>query len=138
MKTRKNNTFLELGNGSKVLSKFEAMDIPVVIAGRTFKIDFTVSDLLHNVDIVLGITWLKEYNPLVDWSTGNLYILDSHSLMRLFEEWLHAKYKIGTVKLLYSHEEIEALKNPTVSEKIAVIANPRFWQFENCRSSFSF
>ena len=118
MKTRKNNTFLELGNGSKVLSKFEAMDIPVVIAGRTFKIDFTVSDLLHNVDIVLGITWLKEYNPLVDWSTGNLYILDSHSLMRLFGEWLHAKYKIGTVKLLYSHEDLEALKNPAVTAKI--------------------
>ena len=56
MKTRKNNTFLELGDGSKVLSKFEAMDIPVVIAGRTLKIDFTVSDLLYNVDIVLGIT----------------------------------------------------------------------------------
>ena len=137
-KTRKNNTFLELGNGSKVLSKFEAMDIPVVIAGRTFRIDFTVSDLLHNVDIVLGITWLKKYNPLVDWSTGNLYILDSHSLMRLFGEWLEAKYKIGTVKLLYSHEDIEALKNPAVTDKIAVIANPRFWQFENCRGSFSF
>ena len=138
MKTRKNNTFLELGNGSKVLSKFEAMDIPVVITGRTFKIDFTVSDLLHNVDIVLGITWLKEHNPLVDWSSGNLYILDSHSLMRLFGEWLHAKYKIGTVELLYSHEDLEALKNPAVTAKIQVIANPRFWQFENCRSSFSF
>ena len=66
MKTRKNNTLLELGSGSKVLSKFEAMDVLVVIAGRTFKIDFTVSDLLHNVDLVLGIIWLKEHNPLVD------------------------------------------------------------------------
>ena len=94
-KTRKNNTFLELGNGSKVLSKFEAIDIPVVMAGRTFRIDFTVSDLLHNVDIVLGITWLKEYNPLVDWSTGNLYILDSHNLMRLFGEWLHASTRLA-------------------------------------------
>ena len=127
MKTRKKNTFLELGTRAKVLSKFEAMDIPVVIAGRTFKIDFTVSDLLHNVDIVLGITWLKQHNPLVDWSTGNLYILDSQSLMRLFGEWLHAKYKIGTIKLLYSHEDLEALKNPAVTAKIQVIANPRFW-----------
>ena len=110
----------------------------MVIAGRTFKIDFIVSDLLHNVDIVLGITWLKKYNPLVDWSTGNLYILDSQILMRLFGEWLHAKYKIGTVKLLYSHEDLEALKNPAITAKIQVIANPRFWQFENCRSSFSF
>ena len=138
MKTRKNNTFLELGNGSKVLSKHKAMDIPVVIVGRTFKIDFTVSDLLHNVDLVLGITWLQENNPLVDWSFGNLYILDSQSLTQLFGEWLHAKYKIGTIKLLYSHEDLEALKNPKVTEKMQVIANPQFWQFENCRSSFAF
>ena len=67
MKTRKNNTFLELGNGSKVLSKFEAMDIPVVIAGRTFKIDFTVSDLLHNVDIVLRY-YLVENNITLSWT----------------------------------------------------------------------
>ena len=51
---------------------------------------------------------------------------------------LHAKYKIGTVKLFYSHEALEALKNPAITAKIQVIANPRFWQFENCRSSFSF
>ena len=127
MKTQKNNTFLELGNGSKVLSKFEAMDISVVIIGRTFKIDFTVSDLLHNVDLVLVITWLKENNPLVDWSSGNLYILDSQSLTRLFGEWLHAKYKIGGIKLLHSHEDLEALKNPVVTEKIQVIANLQFW-----------
>ena len=66
-KTRKNNTFLELGNGWKVLSKFEAMGIPVVIAGRTFKIDFTVSDLLHNVDIVLGY-YLVEDSITLSWT----------------------------------------------------------------------
>ena len=138
MKTQKNNTFLELGDGSKVLSKSEALDIPVVIAGRTFKIDFTMSDLLHKVDIVLGITWLQENNPLVDWSSGNLYILDSQSLMRLFGEWLHAKYKIDTVKLLYSDEDLKALKNPAVTKRIQVIANPQFSQFENYKNSFSF
>ena len=138
LKTRKKNAFLELGNGSKVLSKFEVMDIPVVMAGRTFKIDCTVSDLLYEVDLILGITWLQETNPLIDWSSGTLYIPDSQSMIRLFGEWLQSKYQTGTVKILYSHEEIESLKNPAVTEKINVIANPRFWQFENCRSSFSF
>ena len=38
--------------------------------------------------------------------------------MRLLGEWLNAKYKIGTVKLLYSHEDLEPLKNPAVTEKI--------------------
>ena len=138
IKTGKNNTFSELGNGSKVLSKYEATDVPLVVARRTCKIDFTVSDLPHNVDLVLGITWLQETNSLVDWSSGVLYILDSQNLTRLFGEWLQAKYKIVTIKLLYFHEDIESLKNPAVTGKIQVIANPRFWQFENCKSSFSF
>ena len=97
-----------------------------------------MSDLLYEVDLILGITWLQETNPLIDWSSGTLYIPDSQSMIRLFGEWLQSKYQTGTVKILYSHEEIESLKNPAVTEKINVIANPRFWQFENCRSSFSF
>ena len=98
----------------------------------------TVSGMLYEVDLILGITWLQETNPLIDWSSGTLYIPDSQSMIRLFGEWLQSKYQTGTVKILYSHEEIESLKNPAVTEKINVIANPRFWQFENCKSSFSF
>ena len=57
-------------------------------------------------------------------------------MTRLFGEWLQAKYNTGTVKLLYSHEEIEAFKNPAVTEKIAVIANPGFGSLKTAGAVF--
>ena len=50
------NTFLELGDGKKVLSRGRAVDGPVVTAGYTVKMNLTVSSLLHGVDVVLGMT----------------------------------------------------------------------------------
>ena len=50
------NTFLELGNGKKVLSRERAVDVPVVTSGYTMKTNLTVSKLLHGVDVVLGMT----------------------------------------------------------------------------------
>ena len=48
------NTFLELGDGKKVLSRGRAVDVPVVTSGYTMKTNLTVSNLLHGVDVVLG------------------------------------------------------------------------------------
>ena len=50
------NTFLELGDGKKVLSRGRAVDVPVVTSGYMMKTNLTVSNLLHGVDIVLGMT----------------------------------------------------------------------------------
>ena len=50
------NTFLELGDGKKVLSRGRAVDVPIVTAGYVVKMNLTVSRLLHGVDVVLGIT----------------------------------------------------------------------------------
>ena len=49
------DTFLELGNGEKFLSRGYVPDVPVVTAGLTVKIGLTVTNLLHEVDLVLGI-----------------------------------------------------------------------------------
>ena len=48
------NTFLELGDGKKVLSRGRAVDVPVVTSGYTMKTNLTVCNLLHDVDVVLG------------------------------------------------------------------------------------
>jgi len=50
------NTFLELGDGKKVLSRGRAVDVPVVTAGFAAKLNLTVTSLLHGVDVVLGMT----------------------------------------------------------------------------------
>ena len=73
------NTFLELGDGKKVLSRGRAVDVPVVTSSFMMQTNLTVTNLLHGVDLVLGMTWLKVAGPLIRWSTGQMYIPDSVS-----------------------------------------------------------
>ena len=49
-------------------------EAPVVTAGLKVKIGFTVTNLLHEVDLVLGINWLQLVNPVIDWSGARLYV----------------------------------------------------------------
>ena len=52
------DVFLELGNGEKYLCRGYVPDVPIVTAGLTIKIGLIVTNLLHEVDLVLGINWL--------------------------------------------------------------------------------
>ena len=74
LKGQPHDTFLELGNGAKFLSRGFVPDILVVTAGLTAKIRITVTNLLHEVDLMLGSSWLQLVNPMVDWSVACLYV----------------------------------------------------------------
>ena len=112
MKSR--NTFLGLGDGTKVLPRGRAVDAPIVIAGYTLKTDLTITNLLHDVDLVLGMTWLQEADPLIRWSIGIIYIPDSiHQFQKIMGKWLDKQIKIGTVRVLSTNEELESLKKPS-------------------------
>ena len=65
------DVFLELGNGEKILSRGYIPDVPVVTAGLTVKIGLTVTNRLHDVDLVLGMNWFQSVNPVVDWCGQN-------------------------------------------------------------------
>ena len=52
------NIFLELRDGKKVLSRGRAVDIPIVTSSYNMKTNLTVGNLLHDVDVILGMTWL--------------------------------------------------------------------------------
>ena len=57
------DVFLELGNREKILSRGYIPDIPIVTAGLTVKTRLTVTNLLHDVDLVLGMNWLQLVKP---------------------------------------------------------------------------
>ena len=67
------NTFLELGDGKKVLSRERAVDLPIITSGYTMKTNLTVSNLLHDVDLVFGMNWLKVADPFIRWSAGTIF-----------------------------------------------------------------
>ena len=122
------NTFLELGDGKKVLSRGRAVDVPVVTYGYTMRTNVTVSNLLHGVDVVLGMTWLKVADPLIRWSTGQVYIPDSiSSFQRIMGQWLDKQVKVGTVKVLSTNEELESLKQPSNIASLEILKYTKFW-----------
>ena len=55
MKGIPKDIFLELGNGQKYLSLGYVPDVPIVTTGLTVKVGLTVTNLLHEVDLVLGV-----------------------------------------------------------------------------------
>ena len=50
--------FLELRNGEKYLSKMYVPDVPMVSKRLTVNVGLTITNLLHDVNLVLGINWL--------------------------------------------------------------------------------
>ena len=78
------------------------------------KTELTICSLLHEVDSVLGMTWLVMQDPLIRWSTSTVYLLDSiSSFQRIMGEWLDRQVKAGTVKVLSTNEELESLREPS-------------------------
>ena len=131
------DTFLELGNGQKALSRGLVQDAPITLGGVTTKTDLTVSNLLHNVDIVLGINWLKFVNPFIDWSGGRVILHDAIHTALLKGTWLSPDIKIGTVKILSSEDGLEQIKNAQMRNSLAILKTPKFWSAINSRSNFS-
>ena len=62
----KEKLHLELADGSKVQSAHKAPNVTIVVGKTVCKVDFTVTQLLFGVDLVLGINWLALWNPVVD------------------------------------------------------------------------
>ena len=60
------HTFLELGIGKKILCKGKSINLPIVTADLTLRLDLTITSLLHDVDLILGINWLQAVHPLID------------------------------------------------------------------------
>ena len=132
------NTFLELGNGTKVLPRGRTITVPVVTAGYSMKTDLAVCSLLYGVDLVLGMTWLVEANPLIRWSIGTVYLLHSvSSFQRIMGEWLNNQVKVGTVKVLIIAEELESLRKPSNTASWKIVKSTTFlalWSTETQNS----
>ena len=99
---KRSDTFLELGNGQCVLSRGYILEVLVTLSGHTSTVDLTFTSLLHSVDVVLGMTWLKSVRPLIDWVGGEVYIPNSVSTALVHGEWLQAAVKAGTITVLSS------------------------------------
>ena len=108
LKVESHDTFLELGDYTKMLSGGYAVNIPILTASYLMKTNSMVCSLLHEVDLVLDMTWLVEVNPLIFWSIGTVYLPNSiSSFQKIMGDWLDKQVKVGTVKVLSTNDDLE-------------------------------
>ena len=116
---------LELVDGSKIRS---TQKIPGVMcsAGKIVSYeDFIVTKLLHGVDEVLGMTWLRRWNPLIDWVQQVMYIRTQHGWDRIRGIFLDSEHHIGTVNIL-SDEDLASLESALDME---ILRTLQFWTY---------
>ena len=67
-------------------------------------------------------------DPLIRWSIGQVYILDSiSSFQRIMGQWLDKQVKVGTIKVLSTNEELESLRQPSNIASLEILKSPKFW-----------
>ena len=62
---------LELADGSKIQATEQAQGVVCNIGETSVRMNFTVTKLLSAVDCVLGMDWLQQWNPVIDWRKQN-------------------------------------------------------------------
>ena len=103
-------------------------DVPVVTVGLTVRVGLTITCLLHEVDLVLGVNWLQLVNPVVDWSSGKVYLPNAvHTALRQ-GDWLEGHVKAGIVTVLVGEEQLKAMNESEDKNKIVVLKCPKFWR----------
>ena len=130
LKGQPRDTFLELGNGAKFLSRGYVPDVAVVTVGLTVKIGLTVTNLLREVDLVLGINWLQQVNLVVDWSGARLYVPNAVQTTLLQGDWLEGHMPAETMTVLSSEQELQRMKEEGMQRKISILKCPRIWRIK--------
>ena len=88
------DTFLEVVNDERVLSRCHVMNGPVVNGNHCTRCSLNVTPLLHQVDLVLGVFSPKRVNPLIDWNGGAMYLFSNgYPRIFLYGQWLESAYK---------------------------------------------
>ena len=74
LKTSPALVHLELADGSKIRSTQQVQGVKCVLGTFVCSINFTVTKLLHQVDMVIGVDWLARWNPVIDWQMQRMNI----------------------------------------------------------------
>ena len=115
---------LELADGSKVQATQQTLAVPCTVKAAVCNVSFTVTKLLRNVDVVLGIDWLKTWNPVIDWRKQIMYIWVHGEWCHVHGVLLDSEQQIGTVKEFAAY----MLGEKTVPD-FEMMKKAKFWDF---------
>ena len=92
--------YLELADGSKITSTQQTQFTKCTVGEAVSQIKFTITKLLSNVDVVLGMDWLARWNPVIDWRKQVIHIYVNRQWTQVHGVLLDDTQQVGTVKVL--------------------------------------
>ena len=117
---------LELADGTKIKSTEQTQFTNCTVGEAVSKIKFTITNLLSNVDVVLGMDWLERWNPVIDWRRQILHVYVNRHWTQVHGVLMDEAQQVGTVKLLDPYSVVCEKKMPEwVVPKV-----PKVWRME--------
>ena len=116
---------LELADGSKVQSTQKADNVNVSVGKSICRVDFTVTKLLKDVDLVLGVNWLSVWNPVINWKEHIMHLWTGKEWSKVQGVLLHSKHNIGTIKDFVYYDVDSKGEIPD----FIVMKKPQFWMY---------
>ena len=124
---------LELADGSKIRSTQKIQGVMCRVGQTVSYEDFTVTKLLHGVDLVLGMTWLQRWNPMIDWGQQVMYIKNDNTWDEVRGLFLDSEHRAGTVNILTA----AMLASIDSTPDIEILKTPQFWTYAAGASSWT-
>ena len=124
------NATLELGDGTKVPSKGRIEKLIFTMGSRTFSQEFTVTELMSGVDMVLGMSWLEQVNPLINWGSHTMYVRDQEVYYPIAGVSAEKDTKIGTVRHVEISGDQENDQSRQALHSLEQLAAPQFWDYD--------
>ena len=115
---------LELADGSKIQATQRTLATSCTVGETVCKLEFTVTKLLSNVDVVLGIDWLQRWNPVIDWRKQTMYVWVHGAWNHIHGVLMNAEDKIGTVKIFSDY-----IGDVHTVPDFSIIKKPGFWDY---------
>ena len=84
---------------------------------------------MKGVDMILGMTWLEQVNPLINWGTHTMYVRDQNTYYPIAGVPVDKDTKIGTVKHIEIPKNEENDQSVQYVNSLETISIPQSWEY---------
>ena len=106
---------VRLADGSMSLARY-GVSLAFYIGSSRVTQEFVVTRISGPYQLILGYTFLKQYNPLISWTHGTLTMPDTQEIIQAMIEKRHADIKLVSAKvmsrILKKHNQKKHRLNP--------------------------
>ena len=112
----------------KFISKGKCPNVLFTMQNCTFKVQATVSKLFKGLDLILGMTWLEQVNPFIDWTSKKIFVQQDEEGNWVQGHWC-PELKDARINVLNG-------QNVNLNENIKILKWPTFWNIASNKLSW--